>query len=150
MTSTVGSQAEAQIRELVADRETAMQQADVERLVARLAPETVRFGLAPPLAQSGPEVRDMNGLQTWFDTFDGPIEFEIRDLSVTVAADVGFCHSLNRLTATPLGAPESFTLWFRSTLGLRKIDGTWQITHEHDSTPFYMDGSFNSAVDLQP
>ncbi|MDQ3576036.1 MAG: hypothetical protein M3381_15505 [Actinomycetota bacterium] len=89
MTSTVQSQAEAQIRELVADRETAMQKADVERLVARLAPETVRFGLAPPLAQSGPEVRDMNGLQAWFDTFDGPIEFEIRDLCVPPATTSG-------------------------------------------------------------
>jgi hypothetical protein len=25
-----------------------------------------------------------------------------------------------------------------------------QITHEHKSTPFYMDGSFKAAVDLQP
>jgi ketosteroid isomerase-like protein len=51
------------------------------------------------------------------------------------------CHSLNQLGGA---------LWFRSTLGLRKIGGRWQITHEHNSTPFYMDGSDRAALDLQP
>jgi hypothetical protein len=41
-------------------------------------------------------------------------------------------------------------LWFRETLGFRKIDGKWTITHEHSSVPFYMDGSFKAAVDLKP
>jgi ketosteroid isomerase-like protein len=41
-------------------------------------------------------------------------------------------------------------LWFRQTLGLLKIDGSWKIAHEHSSVPFYMDGSFKAAVDLKP
>jgi ketosteroid isomerase-like protein len=41
-------------------------------------------------------------------------------------------------------------LWFRATLGFRKIDGKWTITHEHSSVPFYMDGSFKAAIDLKP
>jgi hypothetical protein len=41
-------------------------------------------------------------------------------------------------------------LWFRSTLGLRKPGGQCQITHEHNSTPFYIDGLDNAALDLQP
>jgi ketosteroid isomerase-like protein len=40
-------------------------------------------------------------------------------------------------------------LWFRQTLGFRKIDGQWRITHEHSSVPFYMDGSYKAAVDLK-
>ncbi|MEO6086590.1 MAG: nuclear transport factor 2 family protein, partial [Umezawaea sp.] len=63
---------------------------------------------------------------------------------------VAFCHSLNRMAATPLGAPEGFTMWFRMTVGLRKENGSWRITHEHTSTPFYMDGSFLAATDLTP
>jgi len=43
-----------------------------------------------------------------------------------------------------------FDLWFRATDGLRKVDGRWQVTHEHNSTPFYMDGSLKAAVDLEP
>ena len=37
-----------------------------------------------------------------------------------------------------------------ATVCPRKVDGTWRITQEHNSTPFYMDGSFKAAVDLQP
>ena len=69
---------------------------------------------------------------------------------MTAGEDVAFCHSLNRLTATPRGATDSFDLWMRSTVCLRKVDGAWWIAHEHSSTPFYMDGSFRAAVDLVP
>jgi ketosteroid isomerase-like protein len=41
-------------------------------------------------------------------------------------------------------------IWFRHTLGFRKIRGKWKIPHEHESVPFYMDGSFKAAVDLKP
>jgi len=43
-----------------------------------------------------------------------------------------------------------FSFWFRSTLGLRRLDGEWRIVHEHTSTPFHMDGSGRAATDLQP
>jgi ketosteroid isomerase-like protein len=150
MTSTVLSQDEAQIRELMAEQESAMRAGDAERLVSRYAPEIVKFTLAPPLRNAGPEVHDPDGLRHWFATFDGPIEYEIRDLTVTAGEDVAFCYSLNRLSATPSGSPQSFNLWYRATVCLRKADGRWLIAHEHTSTPFYMDGSFGAALDLRP
>jgi ketosteroid isomerase-like protein len=89
-----------------------------------------------------PEARDAEALRAWFASHPGgPVGYEIRDLIVTVGGDVAFCHSLNQLGGA---------LWFRSTIGLRKIGGEWQITHEHNSTPFYMDGSDKAALDLQP
>jgi ketosteroid isomerase-like protein len=45
---------------------------------------------------------------------------------------------------------EHQNMWTRSTLGLRKIGDGWKITHEHNSAPFYMDGSGRPALDLQP
>jgi len=68
-------------------------------------------------------------------------------LTVIIGGDEAFCHSVS---ATPRGTTERFDLWFRATTGLRKIDGTWRIAHEHMSTPFYMDGTFGAAVDLKP
>ncbi len=150
MTSTTLTQDEAQIRELITTKETLMRTRDANGLVSRYAPEIFQYDLAPPLQHSGPAVLDPSGVRGWFSTFDGPLDYEVRDLAVTAGEDVAFCTSLERLTATPLGSLESFTLWVRSTVGLRKIDGTWRITHEHSSTPFYMDGSFKAAVDLQP
>jgi ketosteroid isomerase-like protein len=144
------STAEAQIRHILAERETAMRARDAARLVATYAPEVVDFSLAPPLQQPAGDARDVSVRRNWFAGFDGPIEYEIRDLSVTAGEDVAFCHSLNRLSTTPRGAPRSFTLWFRATVCLRKVDGAWRITHEHNSTPFYMAPPFGAAIDLQP
>lgn len=150
MTSTMLTQDEVQIHHLITEKEALMRAKDAKGLVSRYAPEIVQFDLAPPLQHSGPAVLDPSGVQRWFSTFDGPIDYEIRDLAVTAAQDVAFGTCLERLTATPLGSAESFTLWVRSTVGLRKLDETWRITHEHRSTPFYMDGSFKAAVDLAP
>jgi ketosteroid isomerase-like protein len=144
------STAEAQIRQILTERETAMRARDADRLVSRYAAEVVEFGLAPPLEHTGDDVLDASVRRDWFAGFDGPIEYEIRDLSVTAGEDVAFCHSLNRLSTTPHGAPQSFSLWFRATVCFRKVDGTWRITHEHNSTPFYMAPPFGAAIDLQP
>jgi hypothetical protein len=34
--------------------------------------------------------------------------------------------------------------------GCARFGGEWLIAHEHDSTPFYMDGSDKAALDLHP
>lgn len=140
-------QDEKQIRGLVADRATAMTERDAEALAGQSVPDLLAFTLAPPLAHHG---EDVAAREAWFAGFDGPIEYEVRDLEVTVGGDVAYCHSLNRLSTTPKGMPQPFELWFRSTLGFRKQDGGWRITHVHDSTPFYMDGTMSAALDLKP
>jgi len=40
-------------------------------------------------------------------------------------------------------------MWFRSTMGLQKNSGRWQITHEHISEPFDMQ-TFRALLDLKP
>ena len=134
---------EDQIRAMLADRATAMRGRDAERFVAHYAPQVVKFDLPPPLLLIAPEASDPEALRAFFGSHpgSGPIGYEIHDLAVTVGGDVAFCHSLNYLAGA---------LWFRSTIGLRKLDGEWRITHEHNSTPFYMDGSGKAAIDLQP
>src|SRR5260370_41016481 len=94
--TTVRSQDEAHIRRMMAERETAMRARDAERVVAAYAPDVVDFSLAPPLQQPVDDARDVSIRRNWFAGFDGPIEYEIRDLSVTAGEDVAFCHSLNR------------------------------------------------------
>lgn len=150
MGSTVLSQAETEVRAVIAEQTAALRAGDADTLVARYTPDTVRFDLAPPLRHTGAEVLDADAVRAWLATFDGPVDAEVRDLDVTVGGDVAFCHSLNRMSAVPSGSGERFDLWYRATVCLRRIDGAWRITHEHTSTPFYMDGSFRSATDLAP
>jgi uncharacterized protein (TIGR02246 family) len=146
----VVSSDEVLIRELVDRQVEAMTSRDAAAVVGLRAADVVGFTLAPPLVQSGADMTNVAGTAAWFATFDGPLQYEVRDLEVTVGGDVAFCHSLNRMSAVPVGMAEAFELWFRATLGLRKVDGEWRVTHEHQSTPFYMDGSLRAAVDLKP
>jgi hypothetical protein len=85
----------------------------------------------------------------WFETWDGPIGYDIGERVIEVGGDVAFCHGLTHMTGTKTDGAR-VDLWFRSTVGLRRSAAGWQITHEHDSTPFYMDGSDRAAIDLRP
>jgi ketosteroid isomerase-like protein len=109
----------------------------------------VKFDLAPPLQESGPGVIDPAGLQWWLDTWAGEIAYEIAQLIIATGGDVAFCHSRNHIEGSRTDG-EHQDMWTRSTLGLRKIDSVWKITHEHNSAPFYIDGSGRPALDLKP
>jgi ketosteroid isomerase-like protein len=139
----------SEIRELVLQRAAAVAAKDAPAMVAHHAPALVSYNLAPPLRQPSAG-QDVGPVEKWLATFQGPMNMEVRDLAVTQDGSVAFCTSLNCLTATPVGQTASFSLWFRVTLGLRKIEGRWLIVHEHESVPFEMDGSFAAAVGLQP
>jgi uncharacterized protein (TIGR02246 family) len=135
-----------QVRGLVDDWARALRAKDVDGVMAHYTADSVTFDLAPPLISTG---ADAKGLQAWFSTWRGPLGYEIRDLNITAGDDVAFCHGLNRLSGTKTDG-EKADVWFRQTLCLRKIGGEWRIAHQHESVPFYMDGSFRAAVDLKP
>jgi ketosteroid isomerase-like protein len=142
---------DAEILAVLDERVAAHAARDAQRMIATCTDDAVRYTLAPPL-QQGPDTPygTPEGLQAWLATFDGPVLIDYRDPVVTAGSDVAFVHALTQMTATPAGAPDSFSFWFRSTFGLRRIGGTWRITHQHESTPFHMDGSFRAATDLLP
>jgi ketosteroid isomerase-like protein len=121
---------------------------DAARALATCAPDSVAFTLAPPLAQ--PVVsRDeaVAGLQAWIDSFAAPPRLAHREPTVHVDGDVAFVHALTSMSGVKGG---EFTLWFRSTYGLRRVGGRWLVVHQHESVPFHMDGSFRAAVELAP
>jgi ketosteroid isomerase-like protein len=62
---------------------------------------------------------------------------------------VAFCHSLNHMHEIRT-VGEHTDVWVRATVGLRKLDGRWMITHEHYSVPFYVEPPYNAALDLEP
>jgi ketosteroid isomerase-like protein len=138
-----------EIRQVVLERAAAVAAKDAKAMVAHNAPAMVQYTLAPPLRQPAAG-DDAAPVEAWLATFEGPMSEEVSDLTVTVDGSVAFCTSLNCLTATPVGQPESFSLWFRATLGLRRVDGRWLVVHEHNSVPFEMDGSLRASVTLQP
>ena len=135
-----------QIRNLIDDWAAGLRAKDANWVKRHHTKDFVHFSLAPPL------VADENGaygLEAWFDTWKGPLGFEVRDLKIVTGDEVAFSHSLNHLTGTKMSG-ETSDLWFRSTFGFRKLSGEWKIVHEHESVPFLMDGSDKAALDLNP
>lgn len=143
--STTGSH-EEEIRAVIEDWTAALRAKNPHGVVRHQAPRFVLFSLAPPLVSAE---TDTSGLEAWFDTWEGPLGYELRDLEITAGDDTAFCHGLAQLTGTKVGGQRS-DIWFRQTLCLRKVGERWTIAHQHESVPFYMDGSLRAAVDLKP
>ncbi|HEY4125160.1 MAG TPA: nuclear transport factor 2 family protein [Rhizomicrobium sp.] len=140
---------EAQIRSILNEAEKALYSKDADAIVAHYADDIVIANLAPPLCRQGAAARDTAGIEQWLDTWKGPIGWEARDLHIEIGGDIAFAHGLNRMSGTKRdgGTP---VLWTRSTYCFRRENGEWKIVHNHNSVPFYMDGSFRAATDLKP
>src|SRR5262249_11190748 len=102
---------------------------------------------APPLQYGGTVAYRQNWAE-WFPTFKGPVGYEIRELSITVGADLALGHSLNRITGMRTSG-ESTDVWLRATMGFRKLNGTWLIMHEHFWVPINIK-NLEAALDLKP
>ena len=140
--------AETEIRTLMDNWTRAVRAKDAKAVVSHFAADIVTFDLAPPLQHSGANAIEKS-LEEWFPTFDGPVGYEVRDLSIAAGDDTAFSHSLNRISGKRTGGEET-DVWVRATVCYRKIGGKWKVVHEHSSVPFYMDGSYKAAVDLKP
>jgi ketosteroid isomerase-like protein len=138
-----------EIREVIEGKAALQAKGDARAIMEYYAPGFVEFNLAPPLRQPD-HGGDPSALESWMAGFEAPPRREVTQLEITADGDVAFATSIDCMTAVPRGAEEGFTLWFRVTLGLRRIDGRWLVTHEHESVPFEMDGSFRASTGLTP
>jgi len=141
------SKDEVAIRLLIERIHEAHHDKDAAAIAAAYAPDAVVCDLAPPLSHRGINIEEK---KAWLATWDGPIERESRDLEITVSGDFALCHGYLRIGGTPKAAGRPISFWMRTSVGLRRTQGGWEIVHEHTSVPFYMDGSLRPAFDLQP
>ena len=142
------TRAQDEIRAVIDARIAAMRAKDANAAIAFLADDVVAFELAPPLALAPGTARDAEGLAAWLAGFEA-LGVEVRDMKIEADGDVGFAHALHHLTGTRPGG-RRVSLWMRSTLCFRREGRGWKIAHAHTSVPFYMDGSFKAAIDLEP
>jgi ketosteroid isomerase-like protein len=122
--------AETQIKALIEAWADAVRRHDYSGILAHHDQDIVMFDVPPPLQLQGlDEYR-----KTW-DLFFGyhkPSQaFDIEELAITAGEDVAFAVIIMRCGS---GATEGGFL-FRLTIGLRKVDDGWRITHEHHSVP---------------
>ncbi|MET9270042.1 nuclear transport factor 2 family protein [Kribbella sp. NPDC003557] len=119
------------IRTLIENWVAAVHTGDLDAVLADHAPDLVMFDVPPPYD-------GVHGLDAYRDTWPGFFEwqksgasFELESLEVTAGADVAFAFALLHCRAAD-GDPRQL---LRLTIGLRKIDDRWTVTHEHHSFP---------------
>lgn len=143
-----GSSATAvgEIRRLIDTWVEAVRARDSRGMVSGVAADVVLFDVVNPLQSRGVEMLQQRG-EEWLASFQGPVGYEMKDLQITAGEDVAFCHSLNHVSV--MGAKGKVDMWWRATVGFRKIDGQWMVTHEHSSVPFDM-GTGKASLNLKP
>jgi uncharacterized protein (TIGR02246 family) len=123
---------EQQIRDLIGRWATAAHEGDMATVLADHAPDILMFDVPPP-------EQGVRGIDAYRETWPGFFKwqasgavFEIESLDVTAGADVAFASALLRC-GTPQQLEREPEQRLRLTIGLRKAEGRWTVTHEHHS-----------------
>jgi ketosteroid isomerase-like protein len=120
---------------------------DLEGVMPIFAPDLVSFDIEPPLRHMGAEGKRKNWSRV-FTVYQPPLGYEIRDLTITLDGEVGFGHSLNRISGT-LKNGKKIGYWVRLTPCFRNIDGNWLIVHDQISVPLDLE-SGRALLNLEP
>lgn len=125
---------EEQIRTLIERWAEAVHRGDLTAVLADHAEDIVMFDVPPPYEG----VRGLDAYQqTWPPFFQWQASgaaFEIESLDITASDHVAFAYALLRC-GTQADLANNPDNRLRLTLGLRKQDGRWVVTHEHHSFP---------------
>ena len=123
---------EAEISGLLERWARAVHDGDLDVVLDRHADDIVMFDVPPPH-------RGVRGMDAYRETWPGFFEwqrqgavFEIESLDVVAGEDVAFAYALLRC-GTAAEFAEDPERRLRLTVGLRRDDGRWVVTHEHHS-----------------
>lgn len=128
------TKSETEIGAVIEARANAVRSGNVDAMMADVADDVLIFDVVDPLHRDGKAASRTRATE-WLASYDGPIRWENRDVQVTAEGDVAFSHALSRVTGK-LKTGAEVDMWFRTTLGFRRIAGRWLIAHDHGSVPF--------------
>ncbi|MFI6326882.1 YybH family protein [Micromonospora chersina] len=124
---------EAAIRQQINKIIEGLRDKDLDSLRQRYTTDVVSFDVEPPLQHVGVDAK----LRNWANVFAvfETVDYEVRDLTLTVGEDVAFGHAFGRLSGTMKDGTATTGMWVRVTYGLEKTGGTWLIAHDQVSVP---------------
>ena len=136
MVTSLGLVEEALVRERLESLAQAIRARDVEAVMTHYAPDIVVFDVMPPLAVQGANDYRKN-FERWFASMQGPIDYEMNDLRISMSESHAFCHFLGHVKGARAGG-EKVDYSVRVTTCLQKANGQWLVGHEHVSMPATM------------
>ena len=85
-----------------------------------------------PLVQSkGIDAYRVSWEQVFYNWYNDDGGFDVTGLNITAGDDVAFCTGIINCSGTDKGVKVHIKV--RLTIGLKKINSQWTITHEHHS-----------------
>ena len=142
-----GTSDESVIRYRIDELVEAIRAKDADRVMSMYAPDIVSFDVELPLQPVGAAAKRKNWTHV-FSMYQGPLEYEIRDLAVAVSDDVAFGRGFVRIGGTVKNGNRT-EHWLRSTTCFRKMNGKWLIVHDQVSVPLDLE-SGKALLNLEP
>jgi len=124
------------VRERVETLAQAIRDKDIDALMRHYARDVVVFDVLPPLQVQGASAYRQN-FERWFASMQGPIDYDMEDLRISMSADQAICHCLSHIKGTRAG-DEKVDYRVRVTTHFQKTTGQWLVAHEHVSMPARM------------
>ena len=123
---------ETPVRELIENWVTAVKTKNIEGVLAHHDPNIVMYDVPEPFQSIGIQAYK----ETW-DAFFGGTQsgvFDIQEMNIIADEHVAFCFAVMKCSDRNKNG-EFEDLFFRLTIGLKKIKDNWTIVHEHHSVP---------------
>lgn len=128
-----GASLKSVLRRRVDDIAQAIRDKNLDQLMEFYARDVEVFDVRASLNTSGAGSY-RNNFEAWFDSFEGPLNFEMHNLRIAPGDNTAFCHYLALVTgARPGGRTSGY--WVRGTTCFERRDSEWLVTHEHISMP---------------
>ena len=129
-------QEDTSIRDRVETLAQAIRDKDIDALMTHYAPDVVAYDVMPPSSVQGATDYRKN-FERWFASMQGPIDYEMNELRVSMSESHAFCHSLGHIRGKRSNG-QSADYWVRVTTCFQKTNGQWLVGHEHVSMPATM------------
>lgn len=144
-----GNQAnsQAEVQQWITDFTHAFEAKDTKAVMTLYTPDVLAYDVVPPLQYSGSDAYGKD-FAAFFSQYNGPLTLEIRDPRISVDGDLAIITCLERVSGTLTNGQQTST-WFRTTAGLRRVNGHWLDFHDHVSVPVDM-ATGKARMDLQP
>lgn len=144
---TVHENGEIAIRRRIGELIEGLRAKDLDGVAAVYAPDVVSFDIEPPLQHVGVAAK-MKNWERAFAVF-AELDYELRDLTITVGGGVAFGHGFGRLSGTFQNGVKTPGMWVRATFCLKETDGEWLVAHDQVSVPLDI-ATGTGVVDLEP
>lgn len=124
---------EVEIRALIERWSRAVRDQDRAEIRKDHDADILMFDVPPPFQSRGIE-EYMATWETFLSSSEKPVMFNFTDIEVTAGVNVSFATAVGHCVNIDKSGKRE-PLKFRLTIGLRKMEGKWIVTHEHHSLP---------------